>query len=434
MRACVVALLLGSGCVVGVGGAPGSVEEDPPVEQVPQPTTPVASSIAGGTFAPLGTYTGVAGRALMVRKLDGQTELSIALTGVTADTAYTAHLHAAPCPYGGGGHYKINPAVVDVQETNELWVAGTSSTTGALYGAATFPHLARGEALSIVVHDPLAAGAKMACADLSEADAPLIEWQSTIRPFADATTTDMTIGGTVTARRTATGTSYTLDLTGLDPAAVGYDSHVHAEPCDVTTGGGHYKIDPLVMTAIDTNELWLPVTGYAAGTAATRKDSPHLARTDAQSIVLHRVISDTVKPKVACADLTRMTTHYALESGGAVNVLAPDTAMTGSARMMRKLNGVTEVSLVITGLVADAKYTAHVHNQVCAADKGGSHFKFDTAVVEALEGNEMWFAMTAGADGSAHDSMWVPKIAGAAAASLVVHSEDGMRVACFDLQ
>jgi hypothetical protein len=59
--------------------------------------------------------------------------------------------------------------------------------------------------------------------------------------------------------------------------------------------------------------------------------------------------------------------------------------------------------------------------------------QFDRAVGEALARNEMWFEMTADADGAAHDSMWVDKIAAADAQSLVVHRE-AVRIACFDLQ
>jgi hypothetical protein len=106
------ALLVISGCFVGVSDAPPDPDVDPPPD--PQPTTPTIASIAGGSFSPIAPYTNIAGRALMVRRLDGNTDLSMAITGVTPGTGYTAHLHAAPCQYAGGGHYKIDPAIVGV--------------------------------------------------------------------------------------------------------------------------------------------------------------------------------------------------------------------------------------------------------------------------------------------------------------------------------
>src|SRR5689334_8668344 len=128
-------LLVVPGCI-GIGDAPddpgngsGSGSDGPlPM----QPTTPTVDSVASGTFKPIAPYTNIAGQALLVRQLDGNTMVSVAVTGVGQNVLYTAHVHAAPCQFAGGGHYKIDPAVADVLETNELWVKGKSSPTGAL--------------------------------------------------------------------------------------------------------------------------------------------------------------------------------------------------------------------------------------------------------------------------------------------------------------
>jgi hypothetical protein len=268
--------------------------------------------------------------------------LSFAATGLTPSTLYTAHLHAAPCRFQGGGHYKIDPLVADVAEANELWVRGTSSAAGALLAEGSFAHVTRGEALSIVVHDPMG-GAKVACADLVEDEVATLELSGTLAPFAAAATADMMVRGSIKITRTAIGTSFTLDLAGLDPAAVGYGTHIHAEPCAVATGGGHYKLDPTVVDAIETNELWLSVTNYAAGIALSNLDSTHVTRADAQSIVLHRTITDVNKPKIACADLTRRTAGLPLESSGGATELPAAAGMSigGTALMRRKLTGVT---------------------------------------------------------------------------------------------
>jgi hypothetical protein len=437
MRSLLALTLLIPACIVG-GEAPegmGSGSDDPQGPE--QPTTPLIESVAGGAFKPIAPYTNIAGKALLVRRLDGKTDVSIAVTGVGNNVAYTAHVHAATCQFAGGGHYKIDPVVADVVEANELWIKGDSNPVGVLATDASFTHVARGEALSVVIHDPTG-GAKMACADLISDEVATVEFAGTLKPFAGATAGDMTITGTIDVTRTGTSTTFKLDVSGLDKTALAYGSHIHAEPCDVATGGGHYKLDPTVVDTVEANEIWLPITGYATAGTATAMVSPALSvRTDAQSIVIHRTITVTPAniPKVACADLTRKTARLPLETTGSAIALpgANGASLTGSAIMTRKLTGVTEVAVVMTGLTADTKYQAHVHNAPCAVESGGGHYKFDRAVQEALASNELWFELTADGKGAAHDTMWVDKIAAADAQSLVVHSESA-RIACFDLQ
>lgn len=416
------------------GGNLGSPPEDAEAGTDPQPTNVVLHSVAGGAFKAMAPYTGIAGRALMVRRLDGKSELSIELTGTMPSVMYTAHLHAAPCQYAGGGHYKIDPAVADVIETNELWLRGTSSPTGVLMSEGSWSHATRGEALSIVLHDP-AGGAKMACADLLENNVETVELAGTVTPFAQATGIDMTITGMTQATRTSGGTTFTVNLSGLERSSV-YESHIHAEPCAVTAAGGHYKLDPTVVATVPANELWPAVRSSAAGASMSTLQTPHVIRTDAQSFVVHRVISDTNKPKVACAELARTTSRSSLQtSGNAIPLAAAGgLSLTGSAIMTRKLTGVTEVALVMTGLTPHTKYAAHVHDRSCAVENGGGHFKFDPTIMEALPENELWFELATDAEGTAHDSTWVSKLAGASAASLVVHAPDNARLACFDLQ
>jgi hypothetical protein len=425
-----------SGCVIGSEPITVGSETDPPGKddtRGPQPTTPLAVSVAGGRFRAL-TPTEIGGSALMVRHLDGKTDLSMAVVGVTPGTMYTAHLHAAPCEYQGGGHYKIDPLIVDPVETNELWLTGLSSDKGAVIAEASFSHLTRGEALSVVVHDPMTA-AKLACADLREDDGPTLEFSGAIVPFADATPADMTLAGTIAVTRTMSATSIKLDVTGLDPAALGYGTHIHAEPCDVATGGGHYKIDPTVIDPLEANEIWPLLTPTAPGAASSVTDVAHAIRSDAQSFVIHRTINEVNKPKVACANLERITPRVLLETSGTAIALSDAAAtINGAAVMKRRLTGVTDLAVVVSGLEPEKKYMAHVHNQPCAFGEGGGHYKFDNTITEAVAENEIWFDLTADADGAAHDSIWVAKLTSAAAQSLVVHGDEGVRLACFELK
>ena len=192
MRSCSFLFAVLSACTTGI--------HDPPHGDAlaMQPTIATLDSVAHGVFKPILPYTNIAGHALLVRRLDGKTDLGIGLVGVGLNALYTAQLHAAPCKYGGGGHYKIDPTVAGVVEANELWLTGTSTSTGAFAADASFDHLARGEALSSVLHDPIS-GAKMACADLFSDDVESVELLGTITPFAAAGPADQTANGWITA-------------------------------------------------------------------------------------------------------------------------------------------------------------------------------------------------------------------------------------------
>ena len=437
MRVCLPALVVFCGaCTVGVAGdsqAPDTPTSDP----MPQPTSPTASSVLGGTFGAIAPYAEPQGRAVLVRNLSGTTDVSMTLLGMVPNAMYVAHVHNGPCQYQGLGHYKINPMIADTLESNELWLRGQAVASGVITVDASFQHVARGDALSIVVHDPGNGGAKVACADLTAAGVPLVELAGTFSTLPTATAGDSNIQGTVKIMRTASDTIVTLQATGLDKTAVAYPTHVHNTPCSVMAGGAHYKLDPSVTTTVETNEIWLPVTGYAAaGTANATRALSHGLRTDAQSVVIHRTIDVATAPKVACADIERATPQLPLTTSGTAITLptAGSLALTGSAVMTRKLTGVTDVAIVMTGLMPNTTYKAHVHDLPCAFDNGGGHYKFDRAITDAHESNEIWVSLVSDAEGAASDTTWTPRIAGADAQSLVVHGPDSARLACFDLR
>jgi hypothetical protein len=430
--------LSGAGCTVGVGTVnqdPGDDDDGGDPGDDPPPTDPVVSSILSGTFSPLAGFTGISGRAQMVRWLDNTTQVDVQILGLTPGLAYTAHVHAASCAYQGGGHYKIDPAVLEAVPENELYIETTASADGIGVADVTYQHLTRGEALAIVIHNP-ADGAKMACADLLPADEGQVMASGTIAPFAAAETIDQGIGGSVTLMRDGTGTHVSLSLTGLTAANI-YGAHIHAEPCGVTEGGGHYKMDPTVVDPIETNELWPGVTGYEAnGSMTSTLDSAHRARYDAQSLVVHRVVDDVTKPKVACADLLRATWPGIATAGDAQTMPSGSSAgltITGSATMSRTLAGITQVNLSASGLAADTDYSAHVHNLPCSVQDGGGHYKFDSAVADPVETNEIWLKLSTDGSGAGTDTVWVDHLARSEAQSIVIHDADKNRLACYDL-
>lgn len=401
------------------------------------PPADTLHSILAGRFAPLPAYAGMAfdGRAQLVRTLDDRTRVQLQVTGLAADTAHNAHVHALPCAFLAGGHYKIDPAEAETVEDNELWPTFTTDADGVGWADAAFDHVARGDAMAIVVHDP-AGGAKMACADLAPTEDGDVTATGAFAPFAAAETVDDAIAGAATLVRTATTTEVAIDVTGL-AAAEDYRSHVHALPCAVTDGGGHYKLDPTVADTVDTNELWPAIGEHADGTASDSFEHPsHVARADAQSIVIHRVTTDGA-PKVACADLVR-DAWPALRTAGDATVLDAAVSrglgsMTAEATMTRDLQGRTIATLSATGLQADTEYPVHVHDRSCDIADGGAHYVLDPAQPGSAD-NEMWLTLTTDGAGTGTATTTVLHTARPEAQSIVIHdAADGARLACIDL-
>lgn len=95
-------------------------------------------------------------------------------------------------------------------------------------------------------------------------------------------------------------TRVTVHARGLDADQV-YGVHVHNAPCDATPpGGGHYQHE--VGGAVDAvNELWPVITTNAAGVGHGSAVHDHVARPDAQAIVIHWPQNAAVR--LACLDL-----------------------------------------------------------------------------------------------------------------------------------
>ncbi len=86
---------------------------------------------------------------------------------------------------------------------------------------------------------------------------------------------------------------------GLD-ANTTYKAHVHNAPCSTGGGGGHYQ--HAVGGVVDAvNEIWPTITTQRRGLGWGSASHGHLARPDAQSIVIHWPADSSVR--LACADL-----------------------------------------------------------------------------------------------------------------------------------
>lgn len=423
----------------GEGGAPGPGPGDPPGDVPAGPFVatppPVRAYVASGSFGPLGAYQGISGKAQLVRHADGTSEVQLHIEGLGVEKAYPAHLHTLPCAYAGGPHYKLDPSIEETAADNEIWPGFTTDAGGVGRATVSTPHAVRPDGQAVIVHDPDGDNAKMACADLWVDGEDGFVRQGPFRPFAAAEGIDAGITGSASMTVDDAGAALVVDVTGLKQGT-DYVSHVHTLPCAVAGGGPHYLMDPDAEGGAAENEIWPWVAAGADGGSATRLQTPHAVRPDAQSVVIHRVAgADT--PKVACADLVRPSYPDRVATGTSTLLQAgtdkgyADAAAT--ATVTRSIDGGTTVELSLAGLPADQTYPAHVHEYSCALASGGGHYVKDPAAPGG-EDNEIWPSVTVDATGAGTKTVSTPHLARPEAQSIVVHDyDDGARILCIDL-
>jgi hypothetical protein len=369
----------------------------------------------------------IGGRGMLVRRGSGITDAYSQVLGLEANTSYGSHVHDLPCDVSaGGGHYKIDPAVAGTEEDNEIWPALATDDEGTGHGSDSVDHWARPEAQSIVVHDPKD-GARIACADLtSDYDGALLT-RGEFSPFASDK--KRSIHGTAQMMRSHGRTFVTVRVKGLGPDTA-YPAHVHDLPCNVQNGGGHYKIDPTVAGTDPKNEIWPLFTTDKNGVGLGQADVGHLARPEAQSVVVHAPDGT----RIACADLkskpkTRHTSrgHFMTTATG----LERGFYLSGMARLKRDGSGRTSVRSMVWGLPMFQTFASHVHNKPCRLG-GGGHYKIDPTVKETVQQNEIWPTLRA-TSAYARGHARVPHLARPEAQSIVIHDNDGARIACADL-
>ena len=128
-------------------------------------TTGPGTLLRAGAAAGLANLTGA---AYLARLSSDETRVQLVLTGVTPDTAYGVHVHDRPCAVdAGGGHYKHDPMVADVVESNEVWLPVTSDAAGNASAEVLVPGVLRADAQAVVVHNP--DKERVACFELTTA-------------------------------------------------------------------------------------------------------------------------------------------------------------------------------------------------------------------------------------------------------------------------
>jgi hypothetical protein len=85
---------------------------------------------------------------------------------------------------------------------------------------------------------------------------------------------------------------------GLD-ADTTFPAHVHNGPC-ATGGGGHYQHDTVGAAVDAVNEIWPTISTQRRGLGWGSASHGHLARPEAQSVVIHQPGTGT---RIACAQL-----------------------------------------------------------------------------------------------------------------------------------
>jgi hypothetical protein len=264
--------------------------------------SPSGATIMGGALNNLAAGTAAAltikGSATITRAGgDGISVVRLSVSGLAPNTTYPSHVHASPCATAEGGvHYKQNINVTEVTPSpaNEMWLNFTTSATGHADVRLQVPHVARADAMSIVIHDPVTPTTRLACVDLSLPGGFVVT--------EAAVTRGLNILGTATlARSTAGKTTVTATVTGLSPNQM-YMAHVHDRRCHINAGGAHYKIDPAVATATEANEIWLHIMTDATGAGSATTTVNHLARAEAYSVIVHDNDAPT-NTRLACADI-----------------------------------------------------------------------------------------------------------------------------------
>jgi Cu/Zn superoxide dismutase len=131
--------------------------------------------------------------------------------------------------------------------------------------------------------------------------------------LTDGAAMGLDVEGIAAITRSDVGTQVQAVVRGLEPGAA-YAAHLHNAPCSAANpGGGHYQNVPGAGAA-PPNELWLsstsdPMDGITAnpgGVARGRGSADWVARSEAQSVVIHFIPPGGTTaggPKIACADL-----------------------------------------------------------------------------------------------------------------------------------
>lgn len=249
-------------------------------------------------------------------------------------------------------------------------------------------------------------------------------------------------GRSMLVRDLQTGTTEAFTHAMGLPVSVPASTHIHDLPCAIG-GGGHYKFDYSIAAAQQSNEIWPVIAAGADGIGSGYTRVNHLARPEAQAVVIH----DAAGARHACGPLH--ATMTADIKGGLFNNLPAGATITPTLKGNAVISRVagdnwTVVRLSVNGLLPNTTYGSHVHSLPCntpgtvgGTDFAGPHYKQNAAVTEvtASAANEIWTSLTTNATGHGEMRVAVNHVARPDAASIVIHDSvtPTTRLACVDL-
>lgn len=216
-----------------------------------------------------------------------------------------------------------------------------------------------------------------------------------------------------TAAATTTGLSYAWSFgdgttgSGASPDHTYDEAGSYIATLTASDAGGVVGTDTVAITATEDGHAHLPT-------------------------IVATATPGSVSAPATVAFSTEVTTTGELRSYSDGLVSFPE--LLGTATLVRR-RGSTTASLAVSGLrPSTAHPNVHVHEQPCAQDRGGAHFRFDETQPFSAA-NEIWPTFTSDAGGDAAVSVEQPLRAGARAVSVVVHDPDNSakRIGCADL-
>ncbi|MCA9538017.1 MAG: hypothetical protein KC620_03980 [Myxococcales bacterium] len=361
--------------------------------------------------------------AQVVQMRDGTFELSAtymrSIERLTWGLATRCPLYDMPPPY------PIDPTLPADAPGNAVHVETEGEPRWGAWASAILPGTLRDEPLVAV--GQARRGLAM-CAFLEE-DVPE-DWvaRGHFYPFADASAADGAITGTVEVEHKNDTAFVTVALSGLDPMRT-YAAHLHTLPCQSDDGGEGYLVKPGREDLGRRNEVWPAVVPRADGTSLGRAIVGGVLRSDAQSVVVHR-LSDGDEPAVACANLTR-TRHVPLITEAEMHVTPtgaarPYSSAEAKATMVRQLDGTTRISLDVTGLPPGGTYPAYLGDTLCKLTyfDGPKPYRIDRSITEPDPSNEVWLPLTPRRNMHASAAVVVPAVLRADALSIIISAAD----------
>ncbi|WP_034239473.1 superoxide dismutase family protein [Saccharomonospora iraqiensis] len=195
----------------------------------------------------------------------------------------------------------------------------------------------------------------------------------------------------------------------------------------------HLNASAAAVAAVAT--LTLAACGADTGSGAEGETAPSTTGTSADNgpgaspdTAASRAADPTPADEIPDAEV--------VEGSFAVLPSAPETApqsVRGTVWLARHDDGTT-VTVDVTGLEPDTKYTSHLHAESCEPDDGGPHFRFDPDG-PAQPPNEVHLMFTTDSEGSASTTVTNPNPDSDGANAILLHLDDdaGTKFACADL-